>query len=164
MSYIINEDIFQSPLYNNNSLSVKNFYEDNFSMIKNYVIQNSGNEEDAKDLFQDALIIVYEKLNSDSLRIQSSLNSYFFGVCKNLWKNILRRKKKLLLISNSFNENSFVEDQFDQKELNHIYVRNFEKLSNSNKKILCLFFKGITMREIAKINGYTEGYAGKRNF
>jgi len=76
---------------------IKNFYKENLNYIKGYILQNSGENQDVEDVFQDALVIIYQKLKSDSLHINVPLQTYFYAVCKNVWRNQLRKKRKLIL-------------------------------------------------------------------
>ncbi|MBQ4819218.1 sigma-70 family RNA polymerase sigma factor [Aquimarina sp. MMG016] len=151
-----------------NERILKAFYKKNFLSIKMYIIKNSGNKEDAEDVFQDALVVIYQKLRSDSLILNCSINTYFYGVCKNLWRNRLRTKKKAIT-TNTFIEyhdtnTCIILDEIEIKEREHLYRKHFLKLSSSSKEILHLFFEGKSMREISKITGYSEGYARKKKF
>ena len=76
---------------------IKDFYKNNYDYIKGYILQNSGKDEDVEDVFQDALVIIYQKLKSDSLDINVTLKTYFYAVCKNVWRNQLRKKSKLIV-------------------------------------------------------------------
>lgn len=151
-----------------NTEIIKAFYKRNFIHIKRHVLLNSGNEADAEDVFQDALVSIYQKLCIDILIINTSIHSYFYGVCKNLWKNRLRRKKKIVFDTTRIHQygekNATIIDEIEGKEREHLYRKYFMKLDTSNKTVLYHFFEGKSMREIAIINGYTEGYARKKKF
>src|SRR6185295_19349655 len=56
-----------------------------FPLVAKYVSQTGGSFEDAKDVFQDALVIYYEKLVSAPVTLQYSEQSYLLGIARHLW-------------------------------------------------------------------------------
>ncbi|MDH7446015.1 RNA polymerase sigma factor [Aquimarina sp. 2201CG14-23] len=147
---------------------IKAFYKRNYNYVKSYVLKNSGDNVDAEDVFQDALVLVYQKLKSDSLELRVSVSAYFYGVCKNIWRNRLRKKRKLIISDEVIETNdeidgSIIED-IENKEREMLYRKYFVTLSDKCKELLNLVFAGNSMREIANITGYSEGYARKKKF
>lgn len=65
-----------------------------FPKVKMYVQQNSGDEDQAKDIFQEAIVIFYEKAQTTDFKLTSSVTTYVFGVSKNLWYSKLRKLGK----------------------------------------------------------------------
>lgn len=59
--------------------------------VRGYILKNSGSEEDAKDIFQDAVMILYKQLKMNKLEITQSVESYLFSVARNLWINKAKR-------------------------------------------------------------------------
>ncbi len=147
---------------------IKAFYKKNLRYIRGYVLQNSGNEEDVEDVVQDALVVIYQKLTEGSLEFTSTLDTYFYGICKNIWRNRLRKQSKILLKEQVFEgideEEINIEDYLEQKEQQRLYHKYFVKLSNTCKELLLLVFEGKPMKEIAGLTGYSEGYTRKKKF
>ena len=86
-----------------NSLAIEDFQKDNniafgilykkyFGYTRKFVLENKGNLEDAEDVFQDALIILYEKLYDDHFKAYTCLANYVTGISKNLWLKKLRNR------------------------------------------------------------------------
>lgn len=146
---------------------IKEFYKVNYPYIRKYIIQNSGNETDAEDVFQDALIMVYQKFKTETLEIHSSLRTYFYAICKNIWRNRLRRNKKLVfdsdLIVSGKTDFSIIEEM-ERKERELVYRKYFMELSVACRELLTMVFEGKSMREIANTTEYSEGYARKKKF
>lgn len=65
-------------------------------MVERMVRQNSGTKADAKDVFQDALIIFHRKAKSMDFVLTSAISTFLFSVCRNLWRDELRRRDKAL--------------------------------------------------------------------
>ncbi len=146
------------------------FYKDNLKYIRPYILRNSGSEEDVEDVFQDGLVFVYQKLKENDITISaySSFRSFFFGVCKNIWRNRLRKNQRLVVTENiTDTEETIAPDMLEDivhKDREHVYRTYFLKLNTKCKEILELLFQGKSMKEIANITGYTEGYTRKKKF
>jgi DNA-directed RNA polymerase specialized sigma24 family protein len=56
-----------------------------FPSVAHYVSRKGGSLDEAKDIFQDALVIYYEKVVADALQLTHSENSYIMGIAKHLW-------------------------------------------------------------------------------
>ncbi|PKV53162.1 RNA polymerase sigma factor (sigma-70 family) [Aquimarina sp. MAR_2010_214] len=144
------------------------FYKENIRYIQGYILRNNGNSEDVEDVFQDALVVLYQKLRSGLLELRVPIKTYFYGICKNLWRNRLKKKKKLIINDEQYGFNERVGESLiadiENQEREHLYRKHFQKLSTENKKLLYLFFEGKSMKEISKITGYSEGYARKKKF
>ncbi|PKV48095.1 RNA polymerase sigma factor (sigma-70 family) [Aquimarina sp. MAR_2010_214] len=147
---------------------IKFFYKKNYQYIRKLILQNKGNEDDVEDIFQDALVLVYQKLSSGNLELRCSLNSYFYGVCKNMWRNRLRKKSRLKFSENINNDCNEMIDvvlkNIEYKEREDLYRKYFLKLNDVDQMILRLYIERKTMKEIAKLTGYTESYVRKKKF
>ena len=69
-------------------------------MIFSLVIKNSGNEEDAIDVLQDALIVLCEKVKLGTFELSSKLSTYLYGIARNIWYKKLRTSGKALINMN----------------------------------------------------------------
>ena len=67
-----------------------------FGKVRRLVRANSGSSDDAKDVFQDALIIFHRKARSAEFVLSSSVSTYLFSIARNLWREELRRRNKSL--------------------------------------------------------------------
>ncbi|OQP42714.1 RNA polymerase subunit sigma-70 [Niastella yeongjuensis] len=60
-------------------------YQEAFPLVARYVRDKGGSFEEAKDIFQDALVIYYEKLVTSNVELTYSERSYLLGIAKHLW-------------------------------------------------------------------------------
>ena len=155
--------------------AVHRMYQDYFPRILSYVRKNNGNEEAARDLFQDALMVVYKKAQDPSFRLESALFTYLYAVCRNLWLKKLKRSDKERVTSyedGEYNcETAGVTEAFEgDEELVHearyqLYRRKFRELGEACQKILSLSLAGKSMEFIVKEMSLSSvGYARKRKF
>lgn len=149
---------------------IKYVYKEYYPSIKFLIITNSGNEIDAEDVFQDAMVIIYRKIIENKMILTSSFKTFLYSICRNLWLQRLDRK----LFSYEFLENENLTDlqdnvMFEMKEAENekykLFQQHFLRLSEDCKKILRLFMNKVPLREIAEIMGFkTEKYAKTRKF
>ncbi|WP_205511377.1 RNA polymerase sigma factor [Longitalea arenae] len=60
-------------------------YQQAFPLVAKYVRNRGGSFDEARDLFQDALLIYYEKITTSDLTLSYSERSYILGIAKHLW-------------------------------------------------------------------------------
>ncbi len=80
---------------------LKTLYRDNFVPVASWIVRHGGTREDAKDVFQDALIIYYEKSRENDFEITKSPAAYIFGVARNLWRKKIRNSSETQSIGDS---------------------------------------------------------------
>lgn len=146
---------------------IKDFYKNTWPYIRKYIFDNQGNDEDVADVFQDAMVLIYQKAKA-GLELNCSLRTYFYGVCKNIWRNKLRKNKKLIITEAVFDTTETVDPEIsrdiENKEREYVYQKHFLNLSDTCRTVLNLLFCGNSMKEISDITGYTEGYTRKKKF
>jgi RNA polymerase sigma factor (sigma-70 family) len=150
---------------------IKYVYKEFYSMARHLIVNNSGNDQDAEDVFQDALVVVYKRIITDELSLNSSFKTFIYSVCRNIW---LQRLEKLKKQNHEFvdfetiiaiPESTFEEINDIENKKQKLYQLHFLNLSEDCQKVLQLFLKKISLREIANIMGYkTENYAKTRKF
>jgi RNA polymerase sigma factor (sigma-70 family) len=130
-----------------------------------FVLKNGGTSEDARDVFQDALVIIYKKAQREDFELTSQFYTYLFGVCNNVWRK--KREKKVnnpVTISDEegyIDETGGVEQILEQRERYKLYKDAFERLSNGCKTLLQLFYQKETMKNIAEVLQLTSADAAK---
>ncbi|MEJ7660739.1 MAG: hypothetical protein WKG07_14545 [Hymenobacter sp.] len=64
-------------------------------MISHFVLQNSGSEDDARDVYQEGVMVFYEKVCEGSLELSCQIKTYLYAVCRRLWLKRLTSKSRL---------------------------------------------------------------------
>jgi len=86
-----NEQALLKGLANNDSKAVETLYKSHFGMIQHFVTNNNGSLDDARDVFQEAMITLYEKVQTDSFSLTCQIKTYLFSICKHLWLKRLQQ-------------------------------------------------------------------------
>jgi len=63
-------------------------------MIANLICTNSGSEQEAKDIYQEAVIAFYEKVQQPEFKLTCKIKTYLYAVCRRLWLKRLAEKKR----------------------------------------------------------------------
>ena len=131
-------------------------YDRNRSSVRNLLRQNNGNESDAEDILQEAVIVLWQQAQKKEFFLTAKMDTFIYSIARNLWLKELRRRKKTVSgDDDSFHYEAGEEnDDMREKESAGILVKYVKLLSGSCRDILFLFyFDGLEMDEIAlKLN------------
>ena len=128
-------------------------YKKYYRMMTKLVITNSGTEEEARDVYQDALVVFWQKASSGNLVLTSKMSTYIYSICQNLWRKELERKKRL---SNEEKDSPQTMD-FDTAEREKIIAQCLEQLGETCRKVLMYYyFDELSMQEIADRLGFAN--------
>lgn len=128
-------------------------YRKYYRMMTKMVITNSGTEEEALDVYQDALVVFWQKARSGNLVLTSKMSTYIYSICQNLWRKELDRKKRL-----SNEEKDVAEStDMDGPEREKIIALCMAQLGETCRKVLMYYyFDEMSMQEIADKLGFAN--------
>ena len=156
-----NEQSLLKGLANNDSKAVEALYQRHFSTIQHFVINNNGSFDDARDIFQEAMIALYEKVQNDHFTLTCQIKTYLFSICKHMWLKRLQQMGKYSSPLSLEEESISVEadmEEFKQKDAAFaIMDRALNSLGEPCKSLLEGYYlnkKG--MQELAAEFGYTN--------
>jgi RNA polymerase sigma factor (sigma-70 family) len=133
--------------------SLEYLYKKYYRMMTKLVITNSGTEDEAKDVFQDALVVFWQKARSGKLVMTAKISTYLYSVCQNLWRKELDRKKRL---SNE-DKDSPVSLDFETPEKEKIIAECLGQIGETCRKVLTYYyFDEMSMQEIADRLGFAN--------
>ncbi|QEC67060.1 sigma-70 family RNA polymerase sigma factor [Panacibacter ginsenosidivorans] len=157
----INEQILLRGLVNNDSKAIESIYKENYNMIQAFILNNNGTYDDARDIFQEAMITLYEKAKSESFVLTCQIKTYVYSVCRRLWLKRLQQMGRYVSTGESLEETVPVEDDLEVHEKRNaefaIMERAMGSLGEPCKSLLDAYYirkKGMT--EIATEFGYTN--------
>jgi RNA polymerase sigma factor (sigma-70 family) len=129
------------------------------------VTQLGGTPEDAKDIFQEGLMIMLEKIDNKEFALTCKFKTFLYCVCENLWKSIIAKRQAAV---NYFARRTEPEEEKDFTEAmdnnlcREIFLSVFDKLDTVSKNILKLYWEEVSPQEIADRLGYSYGYVRKK--
>ncbi len=134
--------------------AIKYLYRAYFEVLKIYTCQNSGNEEDAQDVFQEVLVAFIDLAQKDKFRGESSIKTFLYTINRNIWLNELKKRGK------AEKRNVIFENEKDSSllDISHFIVQNetrkqilniVDELGEICKKILlAVYYENLSMKEI----------------
>lgn len=143
---------------------IQDVYDKSFVKIKKLIVSNSGTEDDAKDMFQEAVIILYKKCADPSFTLTCTTTTFIYTVCRNLWFKEIR-KNNMMVSSNGFDEGALIDD-IQEVALEHkskdALVQNafmiLKKFGANCAEIFSMyFFYKLSFDSIASKLGYNSG-------
>lgn len=115
-------------------------YQRTFPLVRRYVQQHGGTTADAKDMFQDALVVFYEKAVRESFVLSSSVSTYLLGIVRNLWRRELSRRSQLPLTGLT-DEHTQSEPETEPESGATLAILDYvEQLGERCKSILLAFY------------------------
>lgn len=172
--YLSQEKLIQAIQANDEHV-LKSLYEDNYYKTEQYIITNSGSIDEAKDIFQDAFVTVWEHVQDNKFvpKNESALNGYLYAIAKNKWLNHLNsaRYRKTKSFENHVqtltDKNGIETDIFNENEDDKIndIANAFDTLGESCKKLLSVFYyDNKSLRDISKLFNVTEASARNKKY
>jgi RNA polymerase sigma factor (sigma-70 family) len=148
-------------LASNDDKVIKAIYKDNFPAIQLFVLSNNGSSDDAMDLFQEAMILLYEKAVAGELELNCKLKTYLYSVCRRLWLKRLQQMRKRGSSLEVLEEIIPVEEDLEEQERKNEAFLQMEhalhKLGEPCKSLLEAFYiHKKHMNEISDEFGYTN--------
>lgn len=140
---------------------LKQLYKENNKLIVSFVLKNNGTEQDGKEVLQNAIIVLYEKIRKGNFKLTAKLSTYLFSIAKNQWYAQLKKNNKFMTIEDEQKERAYgvssqsddVIDTNDKKKAMVISIMN--QLKNDCKEILVYsIYQNYSMKEIAEMMDY----------
>jgi RNA polymerase sigma factor (sigma-70 family) len=158
----------QALLHNDNQV-IGEIYARFSARIARFVQGNNGSTDDARDLFQEALIAVARQAQRPGFVLTCPFEAYLYCVCRGKWLNELKRRQRETV---TISEASGYEDieQADaladatlrEDDRDRLFRRFFEKLSANCRQLLQLAWSGISMEKVSQELGMSYNYARKK--
>jgi RNA polymerase sigma factor (sigma-70 family) len=159
---------YVQALLDNDTLAVREIYEKYAGKVRYYILANSGTGDDAADIFQEALVDIYNQAKQKGLQLTCPFEPFVILVCKRKWLNELKKRGRQP-VTKEVDDVSIGEDVFalaEQLKLNNdkmqLFLQCFEKLGASCKEIIQKCLSGEDQEKIAEQLKVTYGYLRKK--
>lgn len=160
-----NEKALLSGLARNERKAVETIYKENYNMVQSLVINNNGTADDAKDIFQEAMIVLYEKARSGTFELNCQIKTYVYSVCRRLWLKKLQQSNRYLEIGNIESTVPVDEDVDDHAKRNAEFEMMEKAITGLGEPCRSLleayYLQKKNMQEIAFDFGYTNAENAK---
>lgn len=146
--------------------SLETIYSENFPVVLRMILQHNGSEDDAKDVFQEAIIVLYEKACEGNFNLTSRLKTFLYSVCRHIWLKKVQSTYGLYALPPEMEEiipaTEALEDHAAKDEQFRIMESAMGSIGEPCKTILeDYYLQKRSMQEIADKFGYTNAENAK---
>jgi len=87
------DETLYEGLRNNHQPAFEHLYRQHFPAVRQLVYQHRGSEDDAKDIFQEGMIALWNNIRSGAyqLREGAKMSTYLIQICKLRWMDRLKK-------------------------------------------------------------------------
>ncbi len=157
----IDELALLEGLRKNDKQSIERLYELNYPVIQSFILNNNGSADDARDVFQEAIVVLYEKVSAGNFELQSKILTYIYSVSRRIWLKKLQRMQRFGHLIEDQDEHLAVEEDLEEQqrkdEAYNQMDKALSKLGEPCKSLIEAFYiQKKHMLEIADLFGYTN--------
>lgn len=161
MKPLIEEKALLTGLATNDKLAIETIYQDNYNTIQALIINNNGSADDAKDIFQEAMIVLYEKVRTEGFELHCQIKTFLYSVCRRLWLKRLQQQNRYSAPGDSMEAVVDVDDDLSIHEQKDLELDMMDKaignLGEPCKSLIeAYYLQKKSMHEIAAEFGYTN--------
>ncbi len=148
-------------ILNNSGNVLERVYVAYFPMILQLIINNNGTTADAKDIYQEAIIVLYNKVKAGDFELSSKLKTFIYSVSRRLWLKRLNQMSRYEGDIKDFQDYLPVEDEVEKHHDRDIQFTKMEGalalLGEPCKTIIEDFYMHEkSMQDICERFGYTN--------
>lgn len=150
-------------LANGSDEALTQLYRRYFPMVLHLITTNNGNEDDAKDIYQETLMVLYEKVRAGSFDLHSQLKTYIYAVGRRLWLKQLAQKSRYMVRDidvDATDAGQVDDDLVDHEERNRQFELMTDSLGRLGEPCRTLledfYIRHLSMQGITEKFGYTN--------
>jgi len=136
-------------------------YETNRRPILNHALRNNGTADDAQDLLQESLVILWERVRAGKFEYRARLSTFIYATAKNIWSQRLRKKEREVAggLDPEGNQDfsPSVLETMIVTERARLVREALDRVGEQCRKLLLLFYwEELSMEEIAQKLGFAN--------
>lgn len=155
----------QSKGFGAHNSALESIYRDHYPVIKSFILKNNGSEIEAQDIFQDAIIVFYEKMRLSDFVLTSSIRTFIYSVSRNLWLNRLKVQSRSIELNDEIEMISIepnIVNALESNELNDLIFGEISKIGADCKKVLIhYYYDRMRMKKIAELMSFANEQVAK---
>lgn len=157
----LNDEELLTALRSGSEQALGAVYKNYFPMILHFITQNSGTEQEAKDVYQEAMIVLYEHLKDGDFALSCKIKTYIYSVCRRLWLKKLAQKSRFVGKIEDFETFiPFARDEGESEERDDQFKAMQESMADLGEPCRTIledfFIRGYSMQQITDKMGYTN--------
>ncbi|HLT74269.1 MAG TPA: sigma-70 family RNA polymerase sigma factor [Ohtaekwangia sp.] len=155
------DELILNEIRKKNEVALRELYKTHYPMVYNLICTNSGTEQEAKDIYQEAVLAFYERARQPDFVLTCKIKTYLYAVSRRLWLKRLWEKKRFdvsIVDSDGFPGIEEEMTDFEEREKTfEIMNKSLDMLGEPCRSILEDFYlRDMNMEEIREKFGYTN--------
>lgn len=149
------------------AIAVKFMYDNFLPEVIGFIKNKGGTDQDAKDVFQEAIMALYKQVKTGKLKLRVHLKTYFIAICKNQWLKSIRNNHRMDSMIPDFDPSDLDQNlikELERAEKFRLIQAHLKEMSPSNRAILSMHLQKYSTKEIAKALNFSLAYVKKRKF
>jgi RNA polymerase sigma factor (sigma-70 family) len=132
-------------------------YQNYYRQAAAFVKANTGNEQDARDVFQEALLVFYKQARKEGFKLTADPGTFLYAIVRNLWRYRLRTRRTHPEAGSDDAENHAAEQTLNEK---HQTIQQLiDTLKTECRQLIAYtYYHKLPSAEIAGLLGYTEAF------
>lgn len=156
---LLQEILVKEKEITHQDIELRDTYEEAFPVVAKFVRDMGGDLDNAKDIFQDAMVIYLEIKSEQPDKIQTSDKAYILGIAKHLWIRKYNVSRSLISFNQFETEIAIPEDFFPT--VNNKRLLRFLELAG--KKCMDLlqafYYQKKPVKNVAEELGYSNEHS-----
>ncbi|MBX9852607.1 MAG: sigma-70 family RNA polymerase sigma factor [Cytophagaceae bacterium] len=139
----------------------------NFPMMKKMIISSGGTSEDAKDIFQESIMIFYRMTGKPDFTLNASISTLLYSICRKLWLKKVRDQ-----VSRESKLSEETHSELKEESVDEEWIEDSEKIKMAENVLLQLgepcrtllekfYYEKFSMKEISQSMGYSNEKTAK---
>ncbi len=147
-------------------VATETIYKQQYPIIKSWLLKNGSSDDDAADIFQESMVVLFGKVQSADFTLTCAVGTYLFSISKNLWFKRLQQQQREpgRLYDNSGDDEDGGIAYEEDLNIHHEREAHFNQLNSALDQIgepcrsllQAFYHKDKSMQEIAADFGYTN--------
>lgn len=162
-----NDNQFIEGLRSDDNEILAALYKKYYNIVLKLIVNNSGGQEAAQDVYQETIIVLYENARKPEFELKCQLQTYIYSVAKRIWlKQLKKAGKTFLFKEEEENEVADVTEEVTEHEEKETEIEQMNKsLAELGEPCATLikdfYVYKLNMEEIAEKFGYTNANNAK---
>lgn len=158
----ISDEFIINAIRHNDDSVLSVLYKLYFGSINHFIITNSGSEDDAKDIFQEAVIVFYQNIKNQNFELNCKIKTYLYSVSRLMWLKRIKRASAIVGNITDFEGFIAIDDEdaaaMEEKEIQFGKMSAaLNELGEPCKTLIEDFYiKQLNMSQISEKFGYTN--------
>lgn len=142
---------------------INQVYKKYSTMIYQLILTNNGSQQDAEDIYHEALVTMISNIRTPGFALTAKLSSYLYSISRNLWLYKLRQRGNSKMVDTELPDHILHEDQVPEIEIfeekHALIAKVFDSISpDCNQLLKSFYFDQKPLKDLAAEMGLTDGF------